>query len=514
MALGTAVLGSTLAHVTGSEPDYAAEGGRGLRAQREATAVSLRELSRRSGYSTSYLSRVETGHRAATGEILRLYAALPSSAPLGRNPDADRAEAARLPASQSVCGGLDLGIVWYGAELRRRRMTAGKSLETLGGEVYLSRAYLGKIEQGYARGSYQQALALDNVLAANGDLAALFLDECARVGPVAPDTGILTADDSATGRPAADPQELAASASARLELLRIRSHTAGPYSVLHDLGETVAALYQHAVGWPIHSARPIWQVALRYAELLGWMAQETGHDDIAMRWTRATADWARVIGDDEAWSYALIRQSQWSRRRGDATAAIDYARRAGAVPGISSRIAQFAAQREAQACALAGDEAAFRQALDRSGRLADHAHGADRADEPDPAKAQWGPLPDPAFEGSRLLEATCLVDLGDFATAASLFSQHMSGLGPARTGYARVAVRQALAYAHVGEPEQACEIAKSFLPTVARQGSASLRGDLTRLTRTLNRHRRRPAVRELLPDLTVLARTAGAVPIA
>ena len=120
MALGTAVLGSTLAHVTGSEPDYAAEWGRGLRAQREATAVSLRELSSRIGYSTSYLSRVETGHRAATGEILRLYAALPSSAPLGRNPDADRAEAARLPASQSVCGGLDLGIVWYGAELRRR----------------------------------------------------------------------------------------------------------------------------------------------------------------------------------------------------------------------------------------------------------------------------------------------------------------------------------------------------------------------------------------------------------
>lgn len=488
------------------------------------TAVSLRELSRRSGYSTSYLSRVETGKRKANSEIVRLYAALPASARFTQEPDDAGECGARVPAPRPASeGGLNLGIVWYGAELRRRRMTAGKTLEALGGEVYLSRAYLGKIEQGCARGSYQQALALDGALNAHGELATLFLDECARVGPVAPDTGILTKDarepdpydglnDSAAVASAmTDPQELAATATAQLERLRIRSHQAGPFAVLRDLGENVAVLYQHATASPAASARPIWQVALRYAELLGWTAQETGHDDIALRWTLASADWAREIEDGDACGYALIRLSQWSRRRGDAAAAIEYARRAGAVPRISPRIAQFAAQREAQACALAGDAAAFRHALDRLGDLAGRAAAGEGAD---PSEPQWGPLPDPAFEGSRLLEATCLVDLGDFATAASLFSQQMGRLSANRTGYARIGIRQAIAYANVGEPERACEVALGFLPTVARQGSASLRGDLSRLARTLNRHRRRSAVRDLLPDLAVLARTAGAVPIA
>jgi transcriptional regulator with XRE-family HTH domain len=498
--------------VTASEPDYAPAEVRGLRAQREATAVSLRELARRSGYSTSYLSRVETGKRTATKDIVRLYASLPSLAPLTKNPDDAREPHSQAPTSRpGHGGGLGLGIVWYGAELRRFRMAAGMSLEALGAEVYLSRAYLGKIEQGYARGSYQQALALDNVLKAEGGLARLFLDECARVGPVAPDIGILASDDSAADYAATDPQELAVTAAVRLEGLRIRSHEEGPNAVLRDLGESVAALYQSAVVRPTAPARPIWQVALRYAELLGWTAQETGHDDIALRWTRAAADWARAIGDDEAWGYALIRQSQWSRRRGDAEAAIDYAREAGAVPRISPRIAQFAAQREAQACALAGDEEAFRQALDRSYELADRAASPGRLEDPDPSTSQWGPLPDPAFEGSRLLEATCLVDLGDFVNAASLFSEHMDRLGSARTGYARIAVRQAIAYAYVNEPEQACEVALGFLPTVARQGSASLRADLNRLTRALNRYRRKPAVSDLLPDLAMLARTAGSV---
>jgi hypothetical protein len=122
---------------------------------------------------------------------------------------------------------------------------------------------------------------------------------------------------------------------------------------------------------------------------------------------------------------------------------------------------------------------------------------------------RWGPMPDPGFEHSRLFEASCLVDLADFRTAAALFDQDMGGLGPARTGYARLAIRQAIAYAQTGEPEHACEVAAAALPTLARQGSASLRGDLKLLIRVLNRHRRRPAVQALLPDLTAVARAPG-----
>jgi hypothetical protein len=85
----------------------------------------------------------------------------------------------------------------------------------------------------------------------------------------------------------------------------------------------------------------------------------------------------------------------------------------------------------------------------------------------------------------------------------------MGSLGAARTGYARLAVRQAIAYAHVGEPGRACEVVLESLPTLRHQGSASLRGDVRQLTRTLNRHRYAPAVRALLPDLTALSRGGG-----
>jgi hypothetical protein len=85
----------------------------------------------------------------------------------------------------------------------------------------------------------------------------------------------------------------------------------------------------------------------------------------------------------------------------------------------------------------------------------------------------------------------------------------MRGLVSGRTGHARLALRQAIACAQIGEFDRACQVVFHFLTTVARQGSASLRGDLKHLIRVLNRQRRSPAVSALLPDLAALARVGG-----
>lgn len=262
--------------------------------------------------------------------------------------------------------GLELEVTWFGSEVRRLRLAAGKSLKALGAEVYLSSSQLGKIEQGDARGSYQLALSLDRALDAHGRLTKLFLEECACVGPVAPGTGILArgAPVPASAR-GPDLADRAAAATARLQALRARSHQAGPHSIVHDLGDDLRELYHLAGGADPDAANPVWPVILRYAELLGWTAQETGQDAVALHWTRTMAGWARTLGDADALGYALIRQSQRARRRGDAATAVTLARRAGAIGGISPRLAQFAAQREAQARALAGDELACRRALDQ-----------------------------------------------------------------------------------------------------------------------------------------------------
>ena len=200
------------------------------------------------------------------------------------------------------------------------------------------------------------ALSRTRPSARTGQLTRLFLEECARVGPVAPDTDILARGDPAPpGARGLDRDDGAAAATVRLQALRVRSHQAGPHSILHDLGDDIAGLYSLAGGADPDAANPLWPVLLRYAELLGWTAQEIGHDAISLRWTTAMADWALKLGDSDALGYALIRRSQRARRRGDPEAAVALARRAGAVGGISPRLAQFAAQREAQACALAGD---------------------------------------------------------------------------------------------------------------------------------------------------------------
>lgn len=479
--------------------------GPGLRTRREDAGLSLRVLAGRSGYSKSYLSRVENGRRSPPTAVLRLYAALPAL-------DADRPATRVSRSSQRAAApdGPRLEHAWFGAEVRRLRLAAGKSLNTLGAEVFLSRSQLGKIEQGEARGDCDLARRLDQALETHGRLAALYAAERARIGPVAPDTDILNHSGGGVAGRGADRAETAATAAAVLQALRIRSHQAGPLSILDELGEGIVDLHTVAGAAARGGQGPVWTVTLHYAELLGWSAQEIGNDAIALRWTHRVAKWARALDDADALGYALVRLSQQARRRGDAAQASHLAGQAAAVHGISPRVARFAAQREAQACALAKDEPAFHRAVDRY-----HALPADTPPAPTaPPAATWGPVPDPVFEQSRLFEATCLVDLGDFRTAAKLFDQDMARLEAPRTGYARLAVRQAIASAQVGEPERACEIVYGVMGTVARQGSASLRSDLKLLNRTLNRYRSSPAVLELLPDLAALTRAAGATPSA
>lgn len=497
-----------------------AAAGRRLRARREAAGLTLRKFATLNGYSASYLSRVESGRRGATPAVERVYAALPTggTAP-AKTADSGPVVAHRIPRQASggmtAPGRAESAAPWFGAEVRRLRMEAGKSLRTLGDEVFLSRSQLGKVEQGDARGSFKLALALESALGAQGQLTGLLVQERARIGPAAPDPDILArgGPESPAGR-GRDPEEHAASASDSLATLRIFGHQSGPHAIVSGLRDGVVELY-NAAGRPgTGPAHQVWPVMLRYAELLGWIAQETGQPGTGLRWTRTFAEWAAALGDADAVAYSLVRQSQWARRRGDAAMAVELARRAGAVPGISVRIAGYAAQREAQASALAGDERAFRLALERYQlQVAEAARnggpGARSTVVPGGRTLPvWGPAPDPAFESSSLFEATCLIDLAEFRTAMELFDQGMPRLATGRTGYARLAVRHAIAAASVGEPEYACQIAAAALPTLSRQGSGSLRGDLRLMVRVLNRHRHSPSVRALLPDLTAVARGA------
>ena len=66
---------------------------------------------------------------------------------------------------------------------------------------------------------------------------------------------------------------------------------------------------------------------------------------------------------------------------------------------------------------------------------------------------------------------------------------------------ARYGARLALALAHAGEVDRACEVARPMLVRAPTVNSATVRYDLRRLGRTLRRRRNHRPVREIMPLL-------------
>src|SRR5262249_27330213 len=122
------------------------------------------------------------------------------------------------------------------------------------------------------------------------------------------------------------------------------------------------------------------QLAARYAEFVGWMAQEAGDDRIALGWPRTAAEIARAAGDQELVAHAWVRQALITLYREDAAQTVELAARAQADPRVSPRIRGLAALREAQGHALGGDYDGCLKALDRGRELlADAASAASGA---------------------------------------------------------------------------------------------------------------------------------------
>lgn len=109
-------------------------------------------------------------------------------------------------------------------------------------------------------------------------------------------------------------------------------------------------------------------LAARYAEYLGWMQQEAGDFDAAMRSTAYASDLAQVAGWRPMVAYATIRRSRlWQYRRPGYAAELAstvYARPGRLTPGL---VAMGAAQ-AAEAYARDGQDTPSRRALDTASR--------------------------------------------------------------------------------------------------------------------------------------------------
>ena len=390
----------------------------------------------------------------------------------------------------------------FGEELRRKRLTAGLSLAQLAHIVHYSKAQLSKVERGIKTPSRDLARLCDAALDADGELASLASPEPASRRQVLA-AGALAApaiclrNSAVSGN--AEHRDLAGIFRTQLGHYRKLGQTTDPAILIPVLAGQFTVIQKIAAHTGQRTSQPLLVIASRYAEYTGWLVQETGTDFGALRWTQQAIDLANAAGDSDFAAYGLIRHALMTLYRGDAAQTTQLAERAQAST-LPPRIRGLAAAREAQGHAIAADYDSTMRALDRAGALL----GAATPDAGQPVIGTAN-LDDPA----EMIRGWCLYDLGRPRDAAQVIDRQLATIPEGATrAQARYGVRRALAYAAAGDIDHACRLTNGLLDDLMRVRSATIATDLRALARTLGRHQKNPAVRDLSPRLGTALRAA------
>jgi transcriptional regulator with XRE-family HTH domain len=389
----------------------------------------------------------------------------------------------------------------FGREMRRRRLERGLSLGGLSALVHYDKGYLSRIENGTRRPGRELARHLDQVLGAHGALAALLVES-----PAGPSDG--TADELITRLPSIpsghpDARELPLSVgsatfeayAALLRDLRVLGQRTRPADVLTVGAPFVETLCRIAQMSDADDRAVALRLASRYAEYLGWMAQENTDDNGAVWWIKRAMALAGRAGDEGMTGYAHIRMAELAIYRDDAVGVLGYAAQALDLAS-DDWIRAVAYQRIAQGHAIRNEEPECRRALDKS--MAAGVGDGDR----DPAVGipplGGMTMPDPVA----FVRGWCMHDLARAAEAVEALLPQFAeiAVGAVRVR-ARCGARLALALVGAGELDQACEVAEPTIEATQTADSATARSDLRALARHLRRWSNDPHVRRIQPGL-------------
>lgn len=412
----------------------------------------------------------------------------------------------------------------FGTELRRRRVAAGLSLAGLGDMVHYNKSYLSKIENGLKTAPVDLARRCDVALGAHGALAALVPHSGSTGAPPAPDPDsgddvwmLALAKDgmnhfmptSWRALPAVDDalgfdipyRDLAATDGATCPIFQSLFHdcvrlteVVGPGAAMPTAIAQVHVLRNLAGNAPRTARERLLTLAGRYAEYVGWLTQQCGDNRGAQWWTSLAAGIADRAGNLDLAAFACTRQAEIALQEDDAIRGVVLAQHAQQDSRIRPRIRGFAALREAQGLALAGDYDGCQRALDKA-----------RASLDTDDCTQLGGLPVPPFGSSVPGGVTgwCMHDLGRLRDATAILDREVAFIPKSyRHATSRYQLRRVLAHAASGEVDHACALTGDLLDRAELVGSAVIRRDVRDLARTLSRwHTHRP-VKDLYPRLT------------
>jgi len=276
---------------------------------------------------------------------------------------------------------------------------------------------------------------------------------------------------------------------------------------VNDVVAQINVLHAAAASASASQARIFRYVEARYAEYLSWLAEEMADQKAMHEWLTLAVHLGSDSGDPTIAGYAAIRQAATALRADDPDAALRHVQCALSNPQLPPRLRSIALQRESRARALHGDREGFRRAIDAFYELSNDTSAPTTEDW------GWGPKWDSLLGSSRLTEATGLMELEEFRTAAEVFASTMPHTFPEdqeaspSLRHARVcfAIREATTYAHIHECDRAADVIGSFLPGMP-DTSVTVRHDLRRLASILSR-RRASRLRALTPDILSLTQS-------
>jgi tetratricopeptide (TPR) repeat protein len=460
-----------------------------LRRRRLDAGLTLRALARRLRYDPGYLSKIENGLRPAGLDVVRLYD--------GQLNAQGQLIALFLRGQRSTCDtpGAGAGAIGGGGVGAGAAAVSGTAVGLGPGSAGTGGVRAGGSGDGAAgvpaAGRHGSAAANAGRAAGAATVGgAVIPGQRTESFPLPPEPPGLPPTDSRLLRRLAQDDEVYAQMQARLASLRDQGRRFPPAFVTPDL----IALTERLLQLADHSeprGRNRWMLLAAYcAEYTGWMAQESGHSDVAIQWTDRAVRFAIEAGDPDLPAYALVRRAELAMYAQSAAEVVRAAVQAQADPASGVRVRMLAAHREAQGHAMAGRADQCRAALERADKL-----GAAEPDRPAGELMLGSSVPDVA----RFAAGWCWYELGDAQQAVDDVAPATASIPRhARRPRALYSARLAMAYAQAGELDQACDVAADSLDDARSVDSATVRHQLRNLNQLLRRwpqHRRASDVR-------------------
>ncbi|MGH3912096.1 MAG: hypothetical protein ACRDTC_01590 [Pseudonocardiaceae bacterium] len=270
----------------------------------------------------------------------------------------------------------------------------------------------------------------------------------------------------------------------------------GPVRVINAVHQQIEIMQHLRQGWRGEDRQRLLQVQTQYAELLGWLYQDSGDFPTSHHWVDRSLEWSHMARDSQSTAYILARQSHLAANMGNPADAIDAAEAAKAIARPNTTTAALAMTFAGQGHALWGD-------ADSSSRSYDQARELLLSCEPDHESGY-----SLCFNGFNegyldVYRARSLAVLGRFLPAAEVFHKAIEGLPE---GYWRdrgvYLAWQARAYAGAREAEQAADLGLQALRVACQTGSARIITELARLDDSLAPWHAVPQVIEFRAALT------------